>query len=123
MRILDVGTIEQDVNRFKEIVRGKIKQNLKGYISNGELIGKKGKDFVSIPVPQVDMPNFRLGRRGAVGVGQGEGEPGTALTPGDPDSDGHGAGNAPGSHILEVDLTIEEPPIEEIIREIFTNKT
>ena len=46
-----VLNIEQDHLRFRQIVRGKIKQDLKKYISNGELIGKKGKDFVSIPVP------------------------------------------------------------------------
>src|SRR5437762_527876 len=101
--------IEQDYLRFRQIVRGKIKQDLKKYISQGELIGKKGKDFVSIPIPQIEMPNFRFGRRNTGGVGQGEGEPGTPLAPGDVDEDGNGkAGNAPGAHILEVDLTMEE---------------
>src|SRR5437870_13389903 len=101
--------IEQDYLRFRQIVRGRIKQDLKKYISQGELIGKKGKDFVSIPIPQIEMPNFRFGRRNTGGVGQGEGDPGTALPPGDVNEDGAGqAGNAPGGHILEVDLTIEE---------------
>src|SRR5437762_14102935 len=55
------------------------------------------------------MPNFRFGRRNTGGVGQGEGEPGTPLAPGDVDEDGNGkAGNSPGAHILEVDLTMEE---------------
>ena len=55
------------------------------------------------------MPNFRFGRRNTGGVGQGEGEPGTPLAPGDVEEDGAGqAGNAPGGHILEVDLTMEE---------------
>jgi len=104
-----VLNIEQDYLRFRQIVRGKIKQDLKKYISQGELIGKKGKDFVSIPIPQIEMPNFRFGRRNTGGVGQGEGEPGTPLAPGDVNEDGHGeAGNAPGAHILEVDLTMEE---------------
>jgi len=104
-----VLNIEQDYLRFRQIVRGKIKQDLKKYISQGELIGKKGKDYVSIPIPQIEMPNFRFGRRNTGGVGQGEGEPGTPLSPGDVDEDGNGkAGNAPGAHILEVDLTMEE---------------
>ena len=101
--------IEQDHLRFRQIIRGKIKQDLKKYISNGELIGKKGKDYVSIPVPHIELPNFRFGRRQQGGVGQGEGEPGTPLSPGDVDEDGSGqAGNAPGAHIIEVDLTMEE---------------
>src|SRR5216117_3334947 len=104
-----VLNIEQDYLRFRQIVRGRIKQYLKKYISQGELIGKKGKDFVSIPIPQIELPNFRFGRRNMGGVGQGEGEPGTPLAPGDVDEDGSGpAGNAPGAHILEVDLTMEE---------------
>ena len=41
--------IDQDHRRFREIVRGKIKQNLRKYITQGEMIGKRGKDFVSIP--------------------------------------------------------------------------
>ena len=108
MDILHVGTIEQDFGRFRQIVRGKIKQHLKQYMSNGEMIGKKGKDFISIPVPQIDLPTFKFGRKGAQGVGQGEGEPGDILAPGDSGDGSGGAGNAPGSHILEVDLTLGE---------------
>jgi uncharacterized sporulation protein YeaH/YhbH (DUF444 family) len=92
-----VLNIEQDHLRFRQIVRGRIKQDLKKYISNGELIGKHGKDFVSIPVPQIELPSFRFGQRGD-GVGQGEGEFG---------EDGK-AGNTAGQHILEVDLTMDE---------------
>nr|MCU0677010.1 stress response protein [Myxococcota bacterium] len=35
--------IDQDHNRFRAIVRGKIRQNLRRYISKGELMGKQGK--------------------------------------------------------------------------------
>ena len=44
--------IHNDQSRFKDIVRGKIKQNLKNYIQKGELIGKQGKDKITIPVPR-----------------------------------------------------------------------
>ena len=53
--------IDQDHRRFREIVRGKIRQNLRKYITQGEMIGKRGKDFVSIPLPQIDIPRFRYG--------------------------------------------------------------
>ena len=80
-----VLNIEQDHLRFREIVRGRIKQDLKKYISNSEMIGKKGKDFVSIPIPQIELPSFRFGER-QDGIGQGEGDlsgPGSAgNTPG-----------------------------------------
>jgi sporulation protein YhbH len=100
--------IEQDAQRFRQIVRGKIKQNLRKYISNGELIGRKGKELVSIPIPQIQLPYFRFGGK-TKGVGQGDGEVGTPIgRDGQPGSGSNGAGNQPGAHILEVELTIEE---------------
>src|SRR6478672_8351900 len=51
--------IERDHQRFRRIVRGKVKSNLSKYISRGEMLGKKGKDLVSIPLPQIDIPQFR----------------------------------------------------------------
>jgi uncharacterized protein len=99
--------IERDYQRFRKIVRGKVKSNLSKYIGRGEMIGKKGKDLVSIPLPQIDIPQFRYGSKGSGGVGQGEGEPGTPLSP--PQGEGEaGAGDQPGGHILEVELTLEE---------------
>ena len=68
--------IDQDHRRFREIVRGKIKQNLRKYISQGEMIGRKGKETVSIPLPSIDIPHFRYGQKQSGGVGQGEGKPG-----------------------------------------------
>src|SRR5438876_4576653 len=99
--------IERDYQRFRKLVRGKVKSNLGKYISRGELIGKKGRDLVSIPLPQIDLPQFRYGQKGSGGVGQGEGQPGDPLTA--PQGDGNsGAGDQPGGHILEVELTMEE---------------
>ncbi|MSP60361.1 MAG: DUF444 family protein [Myxococcales bacterium] len=100
--------IDQDHRRFREIVRGKIKQNLRKYITQGEMIGKKGKDAVSIPLPQIDIPHFRFGSKEAGGVGQGNGEPGDSLGQGDPQSGQGKAGEQGGEHILEVDVTMEE---------------
>lgn len=99
--------IERDHQRFRKLVRGKVKSNLRKYISKGELIGKKGKDLVSIPLPQIQLPQFRFGKRGSGGVGVGEGDVGTPLGPGQ-DEGSSGAGDQPGGHILEVELTIEE---------------
>lgn len=99
--------IERDYQRFRKIVRGKIKSNLSKYISRGEMIGKKGKDFVSIPLPQIEIPQFRYGQKNSGGVGAGDGQPGQPLTA--PQGDGQPkAGDSPGGHILEVDLTLEE---------------
>ena len=75
--------IEEDVNRFKKIIRGKIKENLRKYITHGEMIGKKGKDLVTIPVPQIDLPKFRYGDPDKSGTGSGEGKEGDPIGQGD----------------------------------------
>lgn len=100
--------IDRDVNRFRKIVRGQVRRNLKKYMSNGELIGRRGKQVVSIPVPQIQLPHFRFGEKQMGGVGQGEGDIGTPVARGD-DGDGSGqAGDQPGRHIMEVEMTLEE---------------
>lgn len=103
--------IERDEQRFKQIVRGRIRKNLRRYITHGEMIGRKGRDLVSIPVPSLDVPHFRFGENGSGGVGQGDGEEGTPVGKGG-QKQGQGKGEAgsdPGDeHFLEVELSIEE---------------
>ena len=53
--------IDLDHRRFRQIIRGKIKQNLRKYISHGEMVSRKGKSSVSIPLPSVDIPHFVFG--------------------------------------------------------------
>jgi len=102
--------IDQDHSRFRNIVRGKIRQNLKKYISQGELMGKQGKDVVSIPIPHIDIPRFRFADKQQGGVSQGEGEPGDGVGQGQGQKgDGPGeAGKDAGQHALEVELTLDE---------------
>ncbi|OIP43812.1 MAG: hypothetical protein AUK47_02075 [Deltaproteobacteria bacterium CG2_30_63_29] len=102
--------IEQDHGRFHQIVRGRIKENLKRYMSKGELIGRKGKDVVTIPIPRIDIPRFRFGKQETGGVSQGEGEEGDAIGQGDENGPGQGkqAGSEAGEHSLEVDVSLAE---------------
>ena len=67
--------IETDRARFKKIVRGAVRSRIRKYLSHGDLIGRKGKDLVSIPLPELELPRFRFGKT-TEGVGQGEGNPG-----------------------------------------------
>lgn len=100
--------IEQDLSRFKKIVRGKIKKELGKFVSSGDMIGKQGKKLISIPIPRIDIPHFKFGDQDQGGVGQGDGNVGDPVNPGDdPGRDGQ-AGNAPGEHILEVDVSFAE---------------
>ena len=98
-----VNRIEQDHQRFRQIVKGRIRNDLRRFLQRGELIGKEGRKFVSIPVYDIDIPTFRYGDNSA-GVGAGEGDEG------DPAS-GQGksaGGEQPGKHILEVDVSLDE---------------
>lgn len=104
-------SIREDQNRFRDIVRGKIKENFKDYVTHGEMIGKRENDYVKIPVPYIDIPRFKYGPKQKGGVGQGEGKPGDQVggKPGDQQKPGQGkAGNDAGEHEIEVDITLEE---------------
>lgn len=104
-----IAKIEQDESRFRQIVRGKVRQNLRKYMSSGELLGRQGRELVTIPIPQIQIPQFRFGTRQMGGVGQGDGEVGSPIGY-DPTQPGGGdkAGNAPGDHLMEVEVTFEE---------------
>jgi uncharacterized protein len=99
--------IKQDHARFRDIVRGRIKNNLKKYIQKGEMIGKQGKDFITIPVPTIDIPHFKFGSKQQGGVGQGDGQPGDPLSPAEGEGSGK-AGQGEGQHTLEVDVSLDE---------------
>src|SRR5271157_210579 len=99
--------IDQDASRYQQIVRGKVRENLKSYISNSQMIGRQGKNLVSIPIQQIELPRFRFDDSQG-GLGEGDGEVGDPIGQGQPRNGKGKAGNQPGQHILEVELTLEE---------------
>jgi uncharacterized protein len=100
-------SIREDQNRFRDIIRGRIKENFKKYVSHGEMIGKRENDFVKIPVPTIDIPRFKYGQKQQGGVGQGQGQPGDPAN-GEPQPGAGQAGDNEGQHQLEVDVSLEE---------------
>jgi len=96
-----VNRIEQDHSRFRQIVKGKLRKDLRRFIARGEMIGKEGKRFVSIPVHDIDIPTFRYGDNDG-GVGMGEGGEGEAVG-----GQGQG-GDQEGKHIMEVSVGLDE---------------
>lgn len=103
-------SVDRDLRRFREIVRGKIREDLRKYVNHGEMLGRTGRETVSIPVPSINTPRFRHGDKGSGGTGQGEGDEGQPVGRGqDGDQGGVGpAGNEPGAHIREVEVSIDE---------------
>jgi hypothetical protein len=100
--------IDRDHSRFRQIVRGKIRKNLRQYITQGEMIGRKGKDLVSIPIPQIDIPRFVYGEQDKGGTGQGDGDVGDGVGQGQPQPGSGKAGEGEGEHALEVDVSLDE---------------
>lgn len=99
--------IREDHSRFRDIIKGRIRQNFKKYVTQGEMIGKREKDFVKIPVPSIDIPRFKYGSKQSGGVGQGQGQAGDTVD-GDQQPGAGQAGDSPGEHVLEVDVSFEE---------------
>jgi len=93
--------IDRDLGRFRDIVKGRVRRDLRRYMSSGELVGRKGKEMVSIPIHQIGIPRLRYGENRS-GVGQGEGEQGEGA------GQGPKAGDSAGEHLLEVELTVDE---------------
>ena len=100
--------IDGDVKRFKDILRGKVRANFKKYITHPEYIIPGPRGTVRVPVPNVDLPRFRFGPKGQGGAAQGDGEPGDVLAPGEEQPGAGKAGDKPGEHDLEAELTLDE---------------
>lgn len=92
-----MSRIHTDVTRFRQIVRGKVREELRKHLGRQELVGKQGNRVVSIPIPHLERPQF-VHHPGGQGVGQGSGEGG----------EGQKAGNEAGQHMLEAEFTVEE---------------
>jgi len=101
--------MERDRARFRDIVRGRLREDLRRYLSTSELLGRQGQKTISIPVPQIELPRFRYGSNSGKGVGQGPGEDGEAVQGEGNSGDGAGAaGDQEGRHVLEVEVDLQE---------------
>lgn len=100
--------IKRDHARFRKIVKGKIRDNLRKYVSRGEMPVPKSDGTVKIPMPSIEIPRFKFGDQQG-GTGQGEGEPGDPVDGQGEGEPGSGeAGDGEGKKELEVELTIDE---------------
>lgn len=104
--------IKRDHSRFRKIVKGKVRENLRKYVSSGQQIIPKGNDKFTIPMPSIDIPKFRFGDKSQGGSGQGEGQPGDPVDgqEGEDGQPGQGeeAGQGEGQKELEVEMGVDE---------------
>jgi uncharacterized sporulation protein YeaH/YhbH (DUF444 family) len=97
--------IDKDHQRFRRIVKGKIREDLRKFLSRGELLGREGQKYISIPVRGIDIPHFRYGDNNDSGVGRGDAKAGDAVSS---DEGGGPGGEQEGHHILEVEVSLDE---------------
>ncbi|QDV89316.1 hypothetical protein RAS2_03810 [Phycisphaerae bacterium RAS2] len=97
--------IDKDHQRFRQIVKGRIRDDLRKFLTRGELIGKEGKNIITIPVRGIDLPHFRYGDNNDGGVGIGEGQVGDGV---DGDGEAGPGGSNPGNHLMEVEVSLDE---------------
>jgi len=98
--------IEQDHHRFREIIKGRIRKDLRRFLSREDLLGQEGGKAVAIPVYGLDLPTFRYGDNDeGVGMGQaGEGDAGQ----GQQGAGANTGGTEPGRHLVEVEVPLDE---------------
>ncbi|MEK7730954.1 MAG: DUF444 family protein [Planctomycetota bacterium] len=97
--------IDKDHQRFRRIVKGKIREDLRKFLTRTELLGREGRKYISIPIRGIDIPHFRYGDNNDSGVGRGDGNAGDAVN-------GEGGvgpgGEQEGQHVLEVEVGLDE---------------
>ncbi|MGQ9510588.1 MAG: DUF444 family protein [Thermaceae bacterium] len=84
--------IERDLARFKAIVRGEVKKRAREFLTQEEFLGQLEGRFVSIPLPQLELPKIVYGEDLGEGLGFGPGEEGLG----------------PGGHLPVAELELEE---------------
>ena len=71
--------IQEDHKEFRDVISGKIDEQVKKFIKNGKMVGwrpNKGKFIINLP--RIDLPDFRYGRD-LKGWGRGEGKEGDVI--------------------------------------------
>jgi uncharacterized sporulation protein YeaH/YhbH (DUF444 family) len=102
--------IHNDHSRFNDVIRGRIKKNLKDYIKSGDFISKQGNEKISVPISRVDLPQFRFSQQSQGGVSQGNGQKGDQLGKADnsKNTTDNKAGSETGNHALEIEVSLSE---------------
>lgn len=87
--------VREDHKEYRDIVKGNVSDKLKNHIKSGQRLTRRGKDFVVVKVPHVELPSFRYGQPSdGSGIGNGKTEVGDEVGEGPPQ--GQGQGGQPG---------------------------
>ncbi|MFG1492451.1 DUF444 family protein [Halobacteriovorax sp. ZH4_bin.1] len=107
--------IKRDHARFRKIIKGKVRDNLRKYIAGGEMPIPKGNGQFKVPMPSINTPQFRFGDKSQGGTGQGDGQPGDPVDGQGEPQEGQGepgeageAGEGEGEKALDVEMSLDE---------------
>lgn len=102
--------IKRDHSRFRNIIKGRVRDNLRKYVSSGEMPIPKGNGQFKVPMPSIDTPRFKFGDQKQGGLGQGDGEQGDPVDGQEGEGEpGQGeAGEGEGDKELDVEMSMDE---------------
>ena len=100
--------IQPEVERFRDIVKGRVRDDLKKHVTRGDFVDQKGSKKVSIPIHDVKMPRFRHGSNQNQGVGQGNGEEGDAVGGQPQPGEGEGEAGEDAGEMITEDVSFDE---------------
>lgn len=105
--------IRKDHAKFRKVINGKLNERLKKFIKTGHILKMRpnGNGKLSIPIPQIDQPQFRFGKMNQ-GSGKGDGEPGETIDKDFEPGFGPGAGELGEGRGIIVDVDVE---VEDVI--------
>lgn len=97
--------IQEDWTEFRNIIGGKLREELQKHIKNGSIFRQRGKNGkISVTIPRIDLPHIVYGKPNE-GVGRGPGGKGDVIGK-DPDKGKKGGpGTDPGDGItVQIDM-------------------
>ena len=54
---------ERNKQRFDDIIKGRVRKELREFIKSEGIFGQRGRDIFTIPIHRIDIPKFKRGRR------------------------------------------------------------
>lgn len=97
--------IQEDHKRFRDVVSGRTRRELKRLIKSGAIVRQRPKGGkVTISIPQIDIPHFVHGDSGE-GIGRGPGKEGDTIGRDPQPGNGNQAGDQEGEGIhIQIDM-------------------
>lgn len=97
--------IGEDHHEFRQVVSGRVREELKKFIKTGKIFRQRGKDGkIGVTIPRIDLPHFVFGKP-QEGVGRGPGKKGDVIGKDPGKKKGDKAGEDPADGItVSVDL-------------------